>query len=94
MSFRVLGQVTFFRGMIYDGRCRSLTGAWIETFRFAAFSANIVVAPLRGRGLKQEFVRKLRKTQEVAPLRGRGLKHPHLDTLASQIPSLPYGGVD
>ena len=76
MSFRVLGQVTFFRRMIYDGRSRSLTGAWIETRLFTFKELLYSVAPLRGRGLKLRFPTAGCPSLCVAPLRGRGLK-PH-----------------
>ena len=38
--------------MIYDGRSRSLTGAWIETDAAITSLSFCAVAPLRGRGLK------------------------------------------
>ena len=94
MSFRVLGQVTFFRRMIYDGRSRSLTGAWIETCTFAILSALYSGRSLTGAWI--ETVRMLPGllVPGVAPLRGRGLKRQKYEENLLIVESLPYGGVD
>ena len=54
---------------------RPFAGAWIETPSSQDPLAQILVAPLRGRGLKRQALMLLRRRYDVAPLRGRGLKH-------------------
>ena len=49
---------------------RSLTGAWIETFRTKNMKAGSFVAPLRGRGLKREEEPSLAVVKESLPYGG------------------------
>ena len=73
---------------------RSLTGAWIETVVRHPPYIGIVVAPLRGRGLKPSYCLCTSILPAVAPLRGRGLKRVSAWILLVSAMSLPYGGVD
>ena len=53
---------------------RTFTGAWIETIFNGDIRAIVPVAPLRVRGLKQDYILSLHHCYMVAPLRVRGLK--------------------
>ena len=56
------------------GGSRTLTGAWIETFRAISFICSNKVAPSRVRGLKPVHSYRGGFPADVAPSRVRGLK--------------------
>ena len=73
---------------------RSLTGAWIETRRYANSSVRLYVAPSRERGLKRRFFRASYSHPVVAPSRERGLKPTTQPAISRPRKSLPHGSGD
>ena len=63
-----------------SNRCRSLTGAWIETKSEKSGTSCAAVAPLRGRGLKQKA------KNQVHHVRRRSLTGAWIETSGGDVP--------
>ncbi len=68
-------------------------GAWIETTVIAGLMEDILKSlPVRGRGLKQKFLREGGQDHASLPVRGRGLKRGDAGRFDGVGKSLPVRG--